>query len=305
MKRLIAWFGFQKDALQKSFNLIKQTWCSTTLTIFTIVILLVLAAIFWLLTDIMQVVDLDWRSNKQITVYLKIPTNSLEQEQLLEKIKTTNGVKQAVLRSAADGLQMLKEHLEVQDVLSYLPENPLPALIEVTANFTGSSDANLLELKNTFMRYPNVESVTLDLTWLKSISLFIAVISGVLQVLMILISLALVLIITNALRLIIADRIDEINVLKFIGASDRYIRRPYLYMGCVCGFLAACLAIIGINIILLFMQSSLNDLLATYSIVHPMQGLSWLSSGLLLFLSMLIGWSGAHLAIDRYLRIVR
>lgn len=304
MKRLISWLDFHKDAMQKSLTIIKQTFSSTFLTILTIVILLILSAIFWMLANVMRGIELDWQTNKQISVYLQVPTSQAAEAELLEKIKTTKGVAQAHLRSAEDGLQMLKENIEVRDILSYLPENPLPAVIEVTASTDFDVNAELSKLKETFLSYPDVESVSLDLTWIRSIALFIKVISGVLQVLICLISLALILIITNALRLIIADRIDEINVLKFVGASDKYIRRPYLYTGCLYALLAAFLAVVGISVIMFFIQSSLNDLLATYSITYTINSVAWDDIALLITLALFIGWIGANFATRKYLRII-
>ena len=303
MKSLKNWLDFHRDAMQKSMAMAEQNWRATCMTIFTIVTMLVLSSIFWMLTDVMRGVAVDWQSNKQMTIYLKVPSTVGEQSQLLAKVAGTPGVEQVNLKTAEDGLRMLQDNLEMRDILSYLPENPLPAAIEVIPNQEINTSEKLAELRDTLQAYPNVTAVRLDLDSVNRIALFIAVVANILKVLIGLISFALVLIIANSLRLVIGDRVDEITVLKFVGASYRYIRRPYLYTGCLYGLLAALLTIICINVFLFGMQTRVNDLLSAYAISYEAGNLSVRDSCLLIAVSLGVGWLGARIATRKYLHL--
>ena len=303
MRSLKNWLDFHRDEMHKSLAMAEQNWRSTCMTIFTIVTMLVLSAIFWMLTDVMRGVSVDWQSNKQMTAYLKVPSTAGEQSQLLAKVAATAGVGQVDLKTADDGLRMLQDDLEMRDILSYLPDNPLPVALEIPPDQEINTAEKLAALRDTLQTYSNVAQVRLDLDSVKRIALFITVVANILKVLIGLISFALVLIIANSLRLVIGDRVDEITVLKFVGASDRYIRRPYLYTGCLYGFLASLLTIICINVFLLGMQTRVNDLLSAYAISYEASNLSVRDSCVLMAASLSIGWLGARLATRKYLHL--
>lgn len=272
------------------------------MTIFTIVVMLSLAAIFGMLSNILHTTDINWHNSKQITLYLKVPTSDLEAQQLLDKVKSTDGVTQANLLSPTDALVIMQDELGMQDIMGYLDTNPLPAAIDITPATNIDNSAKLNALFKILQSYPNVDSAKMDMQAIKQISLFLIVIANIFKVVILLIAIALVLVIANALRLIISDRVEEISVLKFIGASDRFIRRPYLYIGILYGLLSSCFTIIAVNFLLFGMRAQINKLLENYSITYTAEGLSAPESGLLICVALFIGWFGARFATRRYLK---
>lgn len=301
MKKL----SFQLDAFKGSLRIIRKNWLAASMTIFTIVVMLSLASIFAMFSNIIHSTDLDWHNSKQITLYLKVPTSVLEEQQMLDKIRATDGVGQANLRTAADALIIMQDELGMHDIIGYLEANPLPAAIDVTPSINIDSNAKLSSLFKVLKSYPNVESAKMDIEAIKRISLFLAVIADIFRVVICLIIIALVLVIASALRLIISDRVDEISVLKFIGASDKFIRRPYLYIGILYGLLSSGLTIIVVNVLFFSMRMQVNKLLVNYSISYEAHGLSVFDSLAVILTALLIGWFGARFATRRYLQSFR
>lgn len=263
--------------------------------------MLSLATIFGMLSNIMHNADLDWHNHKQITLFLKVPTTEVEEKQLLSKVVATTGVANATLRTATDALMLMQDELDMQNILGYLPENPLPAAIDVIPSVEIDSTTKLTALYKLLESYATVESAKIDIDTIKRISLFLAVITNIFKVIICLIVIALVLVISNALHLVISDRVDEIKVLKFIGASNKFIRRPYVYIGILYGVLSALLTIFVVNFLFLSIRAQINQLLANYAIVYTANGLSVLDSLAVIILALLIGWFGASFATRRYL----
>lgn len=302
MKKLNLWFDLQLDAFKGSLRIVRSNWLATAMTIFTIAVMLSLSSVFAMLSNIMHHTDLDWHNSKQITLYLKVPSTNFEEQQLLAQVTATNGVSQANLHSATDALIIMQEELGVKDILGYLSTNPLPAAIDIVPSASIDSSEKLTSLFNELKSYANVDSARMDMESIKRVSLFLAVIVKIFKVIILLITFALVLIIANSLRLIISDRADEISVLKFIGASDKFIRRPYLFIGVFYGILSALLTIVVVNYTLLNMREQVNNLLSIYAISYETQGLSFSACVLLIILSIFIGWFGARFAASKYLK---
>ena len=89
-----------------------------------------------------------------------------EQKALLKKVRDTEGVGQASLKSSADGLSELTQQEGMQDIMRYLPENPLPAVIEVVPALVIDSPAKLDLLSRQLEALPQVEQVKLDMEWI-------------------------------------------------------------------------------------------------------------------------------------------
>lgn len=297
MNKLKLWLVFHKRALIGSFSYLKQEPFASGMAVFIIAIILVLSSLIWMITDAMHSAVLNWQSNKQISLYLDVPSDENTEAKLLAKVLATNGVARANLKTASDGLLLLQSESGMQDILSYLPENPLPSIIEVTPSLEINTKAALENLFIQLKGYSGVSEAKLDLDWFNKIVVFFGFVFNLLNVLLVLLAVALVLIITNTLRLIINDRRDEITVMKFVGADEPYIMRPFLYSGVWYGLFAAFLAIIMLNLLFLSLQTGINKLLVTYQVNYVFASLSIYKLLLLSLFAMGLGWIGARLSL--------
>lgn len=293
--------SYHLQALSESINVLSRQPLGALMTIIVIAIALALPAFFWVMTDNMSRLTADWKHGGHISLYLKRALTASEQQAVLEKVKLTQGVGGVSFKTAQQGLEELKQQEGMNDIMDYLPENPLPPVIEVTPNLTIDSEAKIDLLARTLEKNPDIEEVKVDMAWINKFQAVLGFIAKVSQALMGLLALAVVFIIGNTLRLAIQNRQEEIQVLKLIGATDPFILRPFLYTGIWYGLAGAVVAIFFVNIIMLSLGMAINKLTVVYQMHYPVSGLSIRQILLLLTFAIILGWIGARFSVKQQL----
>jgi cell division transport system permease protein len=220
---------------------------------------------------------------------------------MLQKVRSTSGVGQAQLKSSEDGLAELTQQEGMHDIMRYLPENPLPAVIDVIPALAIDSPAKLDLLSRDLQTLPSVEQAKVDMEWINRLHAILGFASKAAHALMALLALAVLLIIGNTLRLAIQNRQEEIQVLKLIGATDPFILRPFLYAGVWYGMAGAVLAVLLVNIFILSLGVAVNQLAVVYQMHYPLTGMSVSQILLLVLFSTILGWLGARFSVKRQL----
>lgn len=301
LKRSQSLLAYHLQAATHSLNLLCRKPLATMMTVIVIAITLALPALFWVFTDNLSQLTIGWQQGGQISLYLKPGLTDAEQMVLLQKIRGTEGVGQASLKSAADGLSELTQQEGMQDIMRYLPENPLPSVIEVVPSLVTDSPAKLDLLTRHLEVLPQVAQAKLDMAWINRLHVILGFAANVAKALMSLLALAVVLIIGNTLRLAIHNRQEEIQILKLIGATDPFILRPFLYSGVWYGMAGAVLAVFLVNIFILSLGVAVNQLAVAYQMHYPLTGLSIRQILLLVLFAIILGWLGARLSVKRQL----
>jgi len=124
-------------------------------------------------------------------------------------------------------------------------------------------------------------------------------------VLTVMFSLAVIVVVANTIRLDVASHADEIQVLSLVGAGNGFIRQPFLYSGFWYGLLGAALALILFNLGLFYLQQPLERLLDAYGNRFQVANFDGRTVVLILFLGGFLGFLGAWIAVQRYLRQIR
>jgi cell division transport system permease protein len=287
---------YHLKALKNSLNSLWEKPLANVMTIIVIGITLTLPAVFFVLADNLQQVNVDWQRGGHISLYLDA-SSSANEAALLKKVRNTEGVAEATLKTAAEGLALLQQQDGMHDIMQYLPENPLPAVIDVVPALDRDNALKLEQLYQTLKAYPQVEQAKIDMQWVKKLYSMLDVVSKLARALMLLLASAVVLIIGNTLRLAIQTRQEEIVVLKLIGANDSFITRPFLYLGMCYGFGGALLALLFVNGIILSLTLLVNQLAASYEIHYTVMALSIGQMMLLAIFSTFLGWLGARLSV--------
>lgn len=291
--------AYHGQAAVHSFNALCAKPLASMMTAMVIAIALALPAFFWALTDNVDQLTLGWQRAGHISLYLKPALSDVEQIRLLQKIRETPGVKEAVLKSPAEGLAELTQQEGMQDIMNYLPQNPLPAVINVTPVLTVNSTSPMENLYTQLAAFPEVDDAKLDMAWIKRLHAILGFIGKATNALLILLSLAVVFIIGNTLRLAIHHRREEIQILKLIGATDPFILRPFLYSGVWFGLIGGLLSVLLVNISILSLGLVANQLAEAYQMHYPLAGLSLEKILLLILFATIIGWLGARLSVKR------
>ncbi|MDH5570935.1 MAG: FtsX-like permease family protein, partial [Gammaproteobacteria bacterium] len=147
-----------------------------------------------------------------------------------------------------------------------------------------------------------VEIAQLDMQWVKRLYAIMDIISRGVFVLALLLALAVLLVVGNTIRLAIQNRKEEIVVMKLIGGTDAFIRRPFLYTGFWYGFLGAILAFLMVSIVILMLSSPVEKLTALYQNSFELSYLDVNTNLMLLGTGVALGLIGSWLAVGRHLR---
>ena len=295
---------YHMRAAVTSFNSLCCKPLATMMTVLVIAITLVLPALFWVFTDNMQQLTTNWQRGGHISLYLSPSLPSADEVSLLLRVRGTAGVGHALLKPSAEGLAELQQQEGMEDLMHYLPENPLPAVIDVVPALDINTPEKMERLYVQLKAYPQVDQAKLDMQWVKRLYALLGFVSTLAHGLMILLALAVVVIIGNTLRLAIHNRYEEIQVLKLIGAKDSYILRPFLYAGIWYGLAGAIFAVLLVNIIMLSFTYAANQLAAVYQIHFSLVGLSIRQVFFMVLSAIILGWLGACLSVKRQLAAI-
>jgi len=201
--------------------------------------------------------------------------------------------------SKADGIKRL-EAAGLAEVAVGLPENPLPHTLVLTP--TDTTPAALEALAGQFRANPDIERVLVDTDWIKRLAALMQLGRDLVGMLIVVLGVALAAITANTIRLQIYAQKDEIEVARLIGATDRFIRRPFLYFGGIQGLVGG---VTGWLLVLaggLMLETSVAQVAAAYGSQFHLAALSLPEAALLLLLSAALGWLGAYFAVGRALR---
>lgn len=201
-----------------------------------------------------------------------------------------------------EALATLSSAQDLSDVTAGLTENPLPDAWIVRPSDT--SRASLARLTDELGKLPGVAGTHIDSQWAERLSALIAIGHTLVWLLTALFAVALAAISGNAIRAQVLARRDEILVSRLIGATDRYIRRPFLYLGTLQGLLGGLAAVAVLAVAGGVLQAPVARLANLYSSAFQLAPPTLPELVAALGLPTLFGWLGAWVSVARALRQV-
>jgi cell division transport system permease protein len=205
--------------------------------------------------------------------------------------------------SPEKGLEQFRDQSGFGASLEGFDENPLPWVLEVVpATAQGTSpEAQAERLATWLEELDGVDLVQVDTKWLQRLDRILDLGHAVVGVLGLFFSLAVVVIVANTIRLDVAARVEEIQVLSLVGASDSFIRQPFMYSGFWYGLLGSVLALLLLGLSLVYLSSPISRLLDAYGSAADLTGPGLMEALVVLLGGGLLGLLGAALAVQRYL----
>ncbi len=235
----------------------------------------------------------------QISVYLKTGSTQSDADALAARLKSDARIGQVRFVPRTEALKELKATEGLADVIDALDHNPLPDAFVVRAR--DSSPETLAELAQELRRAPTVAHVQADAVWARRLASLARL--GRLAVLLLaaLLAFGLVAVTFNTIRLQILTQRDEIEVSKLIGATDTFIRRPFLYLGLLQGLAGGALALGIVWAGLSLLNGEVLTLAQTYGSSFRFDFLSQGDALAVMLFAGALGWLGASLSVSRYL----
>ncbi|MGD8478406.1 MAG: permease-like cell division protein FtsX, partial [Burkholderiales bacterium] len=231
----MTWLFAHIDAFRDSTRRLFRQPVAALLNVVVFGIALALPSGFYLGLDNIARFSRQLTSEPQLTIFLTVKATSTDVKEVEQRLKNHPDVAKFRFVDRASALNDLKRASGMADVLSELDENPLPDAFIVAGK---SADPALLEaLQQQASKWPAVEHVQLDSEWARKLDAALKLGRVLVTLLGVLLAIALVAVTFNTIRLQILTRRDEIEVSKLIGATNHFIRRPFLYLGGLQGLL--------------------------------------------------------------------
>ena len=297
--RLVAWISHhQRVSLSTLAELLGNPFTSL-MTWLVIGIALGLPLILYVVLQNVSSISGDWGGKPRIALYLTQEVTLEAGQALAKEIEQRADIEETVFVSSTSALQEFQRRSGFRDVLSTLDRNPLPHVVEVVpanpdpfdlGNLVSAWEANLL-----------VENVSIDLQWLERLFALLVFAERLVTALAIVLGLGVMLIMGNTIRLAIESRRQEIEVIKLVGGTDAFVRRPFLYLGFWYGMGGAVMAFFLLQTSLYFLSTPVEMLAQSYRDDFALQGLGFLGNLLLLVSGSILGIIGSVLAVSRHL----
>ena len=300
------WRGYKahhRETLRASLVKMLHEPMQTVLTVMVIAIALALPASLYLTVDNVQQLGSNFESSAQITVFVNKGAKPEAIEGLEKKLNGMAGVTSVEYISAQQALLEFKALSGFGSALRYLEDNPLPAVFLVQPMMEGEVDlVQTQKIITDITALPVVDDVQIDMAWLQRLHLLIEMGHKIVLALGITLGIGVLLVIGNTIRLAIESRRNEIIVVKLVGGTNAYVRRPFLYTGLLLGLFGALIASIMLFSCLMWISSSVENLASLYQSQYRLQGLGITGFLSLMLIGGVFGLGGAWIAVSRHLR---
>jgi len=242
-----------------------------------------------------------WKKGVRVMAYLKPDLADSSLTDLTRRIQSISGVETVRFISKKEAFTQLKAQMKRQaSLLDNLGENPLPDAFEIRMNVATQTWDKVEFLAAEIEALDEVEEVEYGQRWLGRYTHIFDLFKLTGYAMCGIFFMAAVFIVANTIRLVIYSRKDEIEIMRLVGAAERFIKIPFYFQGLLQGALGA-----GIGLAVLFFGYLLivsNIEQGWFSGNFQIQFLSPLVSGTIILLSMLVGWFGSYLSLKQYLK---
>ena len=281
-------------------RLFRQPFASLMI-ILVIAVTLAIPAALNLIVKNARSVSASWDNALDFSIYLERDLSESEAEGLARLIEQRADVESVTLITAAEALTEFKRQSGFGQALDHLPENPLPHTLVVRPGPANTSQSLIL-LHEELGNLPEADVVQVDTEWVQR---FHAILDIVRQGIIIgasLLGVAIIVIIGNTIRLDIQNRREEIEVTKLIGASNAFVRRPFLWSGFWYGLFGGLLALGLVQYGLFLLEQPAARLAGLYQSGIAILNLSLNESLSILGIGIGLGLVGSWFAAARHMR---
>lgn len=299
--RLQTWLISHAQVLLASLGRLSRAPLSNLLTAAVIGIALALPTGLHVVLDNIQQLSQGWDGSAQISLFLKDSVSDKEAISLARRLSLRPEVEESNAITRTQALEEFQRFSGFGQALEALTENPLPAVVVIKPTQTHSQPEKIEQLVASLDQQIEVDFAQLDVQWVKRLYSIMEIARRGVLVVAALLALAVLLVIGNTIRLDIQNRRDEIVIGKLVGATNAFIRRPFLYSGIWYGLTGGIIAWAMIGLSLLIIREPVERLASLYQSGFQLQGLDFSATLTLLFLASLLGLAGSWLSVGRHL----
>ncbi|GAB3338019.1 permease-like cell division protein FtsX [Marilutibacter aestuarii] len=297
--RLAAWLDHHVFSLVASLGRLAAKPWAALLTIGVMAVALALPLGLWVMLGNAERFVGDVQEARRIDLFLKPGIDVDRARALAGELQARADVASVDVRTPEQGLASLRGASGLDEALQVIGENPLPSLLVV------SPAGDELALADTLRGLPEADVVQHDAAWRERLDGWLRFGTRFAWALAVLLGVGALLVVGNTVRLDIQQRREEISVLQQLGATDGFIRRPFLYLGACYGVLAGAVALAVLTAVDWSLRPPLLALAQSYGSDFTLQGFSLSHAALVVVGAGALGWLGAGLVTGQTLRQTR
>jgi cell division transport system permease protein len=294
------WLTQHAAALRDSLRRLTASPLATLLNVLVIGVALSLPLGLYLALSQLQGLSRQLSGDPQVSIFLALDASSAEVAEVQRRLRAHPRVAQVRFIPRAEALDDLKRNAGLSDILDNLQRNPLPDAFVATV--ADNRPEWLESLREEAAGWAKVAHVQLDSEWARRLHAALRVGRTLTFLLGALLACALVAVTFNTIRLQILTRREEIEVSRLIGATNPFIRRPFLYFGAIQGVAGGVTAWLVVAVAVWILNRDLAGLAALYASTWRLGPLPPADAAALLAFSAGLGWLGAWLSVSRHLR---
>ena len=298
---MIGWLRHQKHALTCALRRLLAQPVATLLTTLAMGVAISLPSGLYLMLGNLDRLAGNLPAQPEISVFLDAGVSAAQKQAISARLKQPDIV-QARYVPKEQALSVLSSSQDLTDITAGLTENPLPDAWVLRPQ--AASRDELVRVANELGKLPGVAETHLDSQWAERLQAALTIGRTGVWLLAGLFAFALIAISGNAIRAQVLARRDEILVSRLIGATDRYIRRPFLYLGTLQGLLGGLAAGGVLAVAGWVLGEPVAHLASLYGSTFQLLPPTGIEIAAVLGLTALFGWLGAWLSVTRTLHQV-
>jgi len=297
-----AYFARHAQTLVGSLGRIVHHPFATLMTMGVVAIALALPLFFNLLLSNVRNATGNWNEAFDLSVYMDKKAGTDRTTSLAKQLRQRGDVAAVRIITADQAFKEFRDNSGFGEALDALTDNPLPDTLIVTPTLLASTSEGTDTLKAAIAGMADVQTVQLDTEWVKRLHGMLDILRRVVLLTGALLGAGVVLIVGNTIRLDILNRRAEIEVMKLVGASDGFARRPFLYSGIWYGLGGGVMALILVTLAAVILAKPVNELARLYGSQFHLEGLNFTTAASVLGVAVGLAWLGSWLAATRHIR---
>ena len=299
-----AYFARHAQTLIGSLGRIVNQPFATLMTMAVIAVALALPLLLNLFLQNVRSATVNWNDAYDLSVYMDKRAGASRVQATAKQLRQRSDVAAVRVVTAEQALAEFRSDSGFGKALDALSDNPLPDTLVVTPTLAASTPEGTEALKTAVAAMADVQTVQLDTEWVKRLHAILDILRRVVFLTAGLLGFGIVLIVSNTIRLDILNRRAEIEVMKLVGASDGFARRPFLYSGIWYGLGGGLLALILVWVAAAMLAHPVEHLALLYGSAFRLQGLKLGDGAVVLGLAVGLSWVGSWLAASRHIRAI-
>ena len=300
----VTWLLRHAQMSLSSLGRLSRNPVSTLMTAAVIGIALALPSGLHLLVANVNQLSSSWDGSASISLFLNQDVTDEQADTVRRQVALRPDVAETRLIDRDQALEEFRRLSGFGEAIELLDHNPLPAVVLVRPHDSVQGADAAAVLAQSLQDYREIDLAQVDLQWVARLAAITRTIERGVVILAAVLAGAVLLIVGNTIRLEIQNRHSEIEIVKLVGGTDAFIRRPFLYEGIWYGLIGAVIGLVLVLVSLYLLDGPVQRLAGLYesdfalAVIDPASLLGILLGG------PLLGLAGAWLAVGRHLALV-